>query len=97
MELSAFAFGYRHDRPFGRMPKLHVKLGALGHTVLDQDRIIAHDGVEVVRRPTQVTVRIPLDALGNPERVLTSARTYLGDVPLDWTSWRVLALPEMQE
>jgi hypothetical protein len=35
-------------------------------------------------------MRIPLDLLGNPEKILTSASTYLDALPLDWVSWRVL-------
>ena len=95
--LSVFAFGYRRDRPFGQMPKLHINMGALSHKVLDQDQIVTNAGIEVTRQPTQVTVRIPLHTLGNPQRILTSARTYLGDVPLDWTSWRALELSDIQE
>jgi len=94
VELSVFAFGYRSDRPFGQMPKLHLKLGALSHKVLDQDQVIANAGITVERQPTQVTVRIPLTLLGDPQRILTSARTSLGELPLDWISWRVLELQE---
>ena len=65
--------------------------------MFDQDRIITNAGIEVTRQPTQVTVRIPLNTLGNPQRILTSAQTYLGDVPLDWASWRTLELPEHRE
>lgn len=92
--LSVFAFGYRHDRPFGQMPKLHLRLGAFTHTVLDQDRVLDPAGIEVTRQPTQVTVRIPLSTLGDPQRILTSARTYLGELPLDWVSWRVLEITD---
>ena len=90
VELSIFVFGYRPDRPFGVMPKLHLKLGALSHQVLDQHRLLAESGVTVTRRPTHVTVHIPLESLGNPQRILTSARTYLGEVPLDWGAWRIV-------
>ena len=91
-ELSVFVFGWRPDRAFGQMPKLHLKAGAASDTVLDQDQVLARSGIQVIRKPRQVTVRIPLDALGNPRRILTSARTYFGEVPLDWVSWRVLEL-----
>jgi len=36
---------------------------------------------------------VPLAALGRPERAFVSARTSVAEVPLDWTSWRVLELP----
>ncbi len=95
--LSVFVFGYRTDRPFAQMPKLHLQLGALFQHVLDQDRPLVNAGVEVVREPTRVTIRIPLKTLGNPQRLLTSARTYVGDVPLDWTAWRIVELPGQAE
>ncbi len=93
VEASFYLFGYRRDRPFGRMPKLRVEVGMLGHRVLDQDRHLDGDTVEVVREARAIAVRVPLAALGRPERAFVSARTSVAEVPLDWTSWRVLELP----
>ncbi len=90
--ISAFAFGYRGDRPFVSMPKIHVALTVLSAKVYDQDQVIEGSGIRVRRGWRSVTVRIPLSVLGDPERVLTTARTYLGEVPLDWVSWRVLKI-----
>ena len=94
VEGSVYIFGYRADRPFATMPKLHVKFGAITHGIYDQDRRLPKDALRVSRTPRELTVRVPLHALGNPQRILTSARTYLGEVPLDWVSWRVLELSE---
>lgn len=90
---SLFVFGYRPDRPFEDMPKIHVKLGMIDYDVLDQNRKLSHSSVVVRRQPKEITVRIPLAALGGPTKILTSARTYLGEVPLDWVSWRILDFP----
>ena len=92
VEASVYAFGYRRDHPFAHMPKLHLKLGAATHEVYDQDRRLPPGRVQITRAPKQIVFRVPLDLLGNPERVLVSARSYLGEVPLDWVSWRVLEL-----
>ena len=94
VEASIYLFGYRADRPFAQMPKLHVKIGALSYAVLDQDRVLPDKTVSLRRGLRQITLRVSLEALGNPQRILTSARTYLGELPLDWVSWRVLELPE---
>jgi LmbE family N-acetylglucosaminyl deacetylase len=91
--VSVDVFGYRSDTPFGEMPKLHIKLGALQHSVQDRGRSLPSSSLEVRRTPRQVILRLPLDLLGNPEKVLTSARSYLLDMPLDWVSWRVIELP----
>ena len=97
VEASIYAFGYRADRPFGQMPKLHVKVNALHTAVYDQERLLVDSAIRTTRHPKQFTVSIPLAALGQPQRILTSARTYLEDLPLDWASWRVLKVPPTQE
>jgi LmbE family N-acetylglucosaminyl deacetylase len=90
---SVYVFGYRKDRSFEQMPKLQVKFGEFEHRVYDQDRILPIDAVRVGRHREEITIEIPLELLGNPERILTSAHTYLlGLVPLDWVSWRVLRI-----
>jgi len=93
VEASIYLFGYRDDRPFGEMPKICVKFGESGHAVFDQNRRLKRENLEVIRRPNTITARINLSALGYPQRVFCSARSYLGDVPMDWVSWRVLELP----
>lgn len=93
VEASLSICGYRTDRPFGQMPKLHVRIGENGYTVSNQDRKLPRQTIEVSRTDKEMTIRVPLDALGDPQRVLTSARTLLADVSLDWAAWRILELP----
>jgi hypothetical protein len=40
-----------------------------------------------------MSLRVPVELLGSPERILFNDRTYLGDVPLDSVEWRALSLP----
>lgn len=91
--LSLYVFGYRHDRPFGSMPKIHVKAGPLRDEVFDQDRAVAGTEIVVTRGTRDLSVVVPLAALGSPEKILTSARTYMGELPLDWLGWRILETP----
>ena len=91
--LSLYIFGYRKDTPFAAMPKIHVKFGALKHTILDQNQVLARQTVRVTRHPKEIVIALPAATLGNPDRVLSSARTYLGTVPLDWVAWRVIEFP----
>ena len=88
--LSVYLFGYRSDRPFAEMPKLHVELGALEHRVYDQRREIPWGQIGVTRSERHIEIRVPLAMLGDPQRILTAAKTYAGDVPLDWAAWRIL-------
>jgi LmbE family N-acetylglucosaminyl deacetylase len=90
--ISLYLFGYRSNKNFADMPKIHIKFGAIDHKVLDQDKVLSLDSIYVDRKAKEITIRIPLDVLDNPEHILTSARTYIGDVPLDWVGWRVLEL-----
>ncbi len=90
--LSLFAFGYRLDRPFGEMPKLHIKVGLLRHEIFDQGKIINASSITIERRGRSIKLQIPFELLGNPDHVLTSAQLQLGDVPLDLGAWRVLEL-----
>ena len=89
-----YIFGYRDDVPFGEMPKVRIKFGSLRHSIRDQSIKIPFDSITVQRRAKEITIRVPLKILGNPQRILTSANTYMGAVPLDWISWRIVELSE---
>lgn len=95
--LSLYAFGYRKDVPFKEMPKIRLRFATIGHKIFDQSRQIKHDGVLIERNAKAISVSIPLDLLGNPEKILTSASTYLGAIPLDWVSWRILDLTGLEQ
>lgn len=90
MGLSAYLFGYRPDKPFASMPKIHIRVGPLAHSVSDQSRPLEDPGVAVTRGAQEIVIRAPLLLLGDPDRAFVNARTYLGDVPLDASVWRVL-------
>lgn len=91
--LSAYLFGYRPDEPFAAMPKIHIKVSELSEAIYDQSRKLPHSGVQVSRDAHNIELRVPLALLGDPDRALVYARTYLGDLPLDSAAWRVLDLP----
>ena len=94
---SIFAFGYRDDQPFAQMPKLRINIGEIWHDVLDQDRKLPKNTVQIHRRGQELTLRIPLKALGDPQRLLTCVHTYYLDVdPLDWAEWRVVEIAPSQ-
>lgn len=91
--IDAKLFGYRRDTPFARMPKLCVRIGHIAHSVLNQDVPVKDSGVTVERTARDIRITVPRAALGNPDRILISARTRLGEVPLDWAAWRIIELP----
>jgi hypothetical protein len=92
VEASIYFFGYSSKTPFGQMPKINVRLGVLSYSVYDQNKRLEQEVVKVKRTPNDVTISVPLGLLGYPEKILTSARTTLGNFPLDNASWVVLEL-----
>lgn len=90
--VSVYIFGYQKNRLFKDMPKLHLKFGTIGHNIFDQNLRLSRDTVKVSRKAKEIKIRISLTALKDPDYILTSAQTYLGAVPLDWVSWRVLEI-----
>ena len=78
--------------PFGQMPKINVRLGVLSYSVYDQNKRLDQQVVQVTRNTNDVTITVPLKLLGYPQKILTSARTSLGNFPLDNASWVVVEL-----
>ncbi len=89
---SVSCFGWRADTPFEKMPKIRVEVGAVDVDVYDQDRQLPDRSVKVTCTMREIEVVIPLELLGRPQRLLTNARTYLAEIPLDWAAWRVVNL-----
>ncbi len=87
---SVYLFGYRSDTPFPQMPKLHVAIGELTHSVLDGDRKVAGKEIRLQRSGRDIVIQVPLSTLRQPQRILATAQLHAGPVPLDWTAWRVL-------
>jgi len=88
---SVYVFGYRRDRSFAEMPKLHVKFGEREHKIYDQDHVLPMETVGIERAPRWMTLDMSLESIGYPERILTGTHIYLlGVIPLDWVAWRIL-------
>ncbi len=95
VEASIYIFGYQRNgdkTPFAQMPKIRVNLGVLSYNVFDQDKRIDQGSVEIKRSANEIIINVPLKLIGNPDRILTSARTYLDNVPLDSASWMAVEL-----
>ena len=92
VKATAYLFGYRDDRPFAEMPKLHVEIGETGHKLYDAGKPVKDDSVQVTSNPNAIEIRVPLAALGSPQRVLLGMRVQTGEVPLESEPWRVLDL-----
>lgn len=83
--------GYRPDVPFAQMPKIHIAVGTLDTRVFDNGQSLPHDGdTKVQKSPHELEVVIPWKTVNSPQKVMISARTYLGETPLDWAAWRII-------
>jgi LmbE family N-acetylglucosaminyl deacetylase len=92
VQASIYFFGYSDKIPFGQMPKVNVRLGVLSYTVYDQHKRLDQEVVKIQRSLNEITITAPLQLLDHPRKILTSARTSLGNFPLDNASWVVLEL-----
>jgi LmbE family N-acetylglucosaminyl deacetylase len=91
--LSIYLFGYRYDKSFEEMPKIHIIFSSGGYKILDKNHLITKHGLKVISSRREKKIWVPLELLENPQIILTAARTYTAKVPLDWVSWRIIELP----
>ncbi|MGE5197373.1 MAG: hypothetical protein ACM3IL_02590, partial [Deltaproteobacteria bacterium] len=83
-----YIFGYRKDVPFATMPKIRIiaKHNFIG--VFDAGRRIKTDAVAMDFQETEVTLKVPLNMLGEPDFVLTATKTYSGVLPVGAVGFR---------
>jgi len=94
VEASIYFFGYSSKMPFEQMPKINVRLGVLSYSIYYQNKRLDQGVLQLSRTPNDITITVPLKLLGNPQKILTSARTSLGNFPLDNASWVVVELQQ---
>jgi len=90
--VSIFLFGYSRKVAFSKMPKIYIKADTLGVHVRDKKQVLQVKDIEFETQDNMLILKIPLDLLGNPDRILTCAKTSPNELPLDETSWRTLYL-----
>lgn len=83
---------YKKGVFFSDMPKIEVKIGIFGVRAKNQVQDSALKGVRVASRGKEIEFRIPLALLGNPDFILSSAKTALKGLTVDEMAWRVLSL-----
>jgi LmbE family N-acetylglucosaminyl deacetylase len=88
--LSLYLFGYRSDKDFPLMPKLHIKFGAVYCNIYDQNKKLPVNILQFKRSSREITISVDLADLDNPEKIFFSTRTYVSKIPLDWSPWRIL-------
>jgi len=88
VNVSIYFFGYKQGVPFSSMPKIHVKLDALVHNVFSQELSLPNSAVSVARTARDIRLTVPLQLIGDPDRLLFGSRIYSGEVPMNWLAWQ---------
>ncbi len=85
--------GYRRGLPFSYMPKYHLKISFTKFVdVFEKGRRVFVKDMKISREGGAIVIKFPLASLENPDYILSSARSYLNNSPVDRTAWRVLLL-----
>ena len=71
------------------MPKINIKVDLNNYSVYDQKTPIPKENCEVKKTSTEIIIKIPLKIIGNPDKILFSARTAMGPLSLDLMPWRI--------
>lgn len=90
--ISLYLLGYNKKISFAKMPKIHLTVDALGLHLHDKKQTLFVKGIQLTYKDKVLIFKIPLEVLGNPDYILTSARTHTGSLSLDETAWRILDL-----
>ncbi len=94
VDLSVYLLGYRHNIDFSLMPKIRIKFTPLGYKVYDGYSKLPKDTLTVKKDIKDVIISIPLDVLGDPQKIFIAAETYLAGVPLDTSPWRIIVIKD---
>jgi LmbE family N-acetylglucosaminyl deacetylase len=91
--VSVSLMGYSNKVPFSQMPKIALMVGINGFHIKDKKKTVPSKDVIFIQKEKELYFKISLSLLGDPDKILTSAKTALYDLTFDETAWRVLELP----
>ena len=90
---SIYAFGYSRKIPFPDMPKISISFLPPDRIVLRDGRnVIFNNGLVVNKTQEEVFVEIPLWILKDPDFIFLAMESWLGEIPLDLTAWRLIEI-----
>ncbi len=89
---SIYLLGYKKNVSFAAMPKIKVEIGILGMRIRKNGRLISASGAKLGFVGRSLIVKLPLSALGKPDRILSRVRTRAAKFPLNASAWRILII-----
>jgi len=90
--ISIFLLGYNKKIDFPEMPKINLIVNMSGLHVKEKKQTLFIKGVQLKTRGKELTIKVPLLVLGEPQYILSCAKTRASDLSLDEAAWRVLSL-----
>ncbi|MDD5432414.1 MAG: PIG-L family deacetylase [Candidatus Omnitrophica bacterium] len=90
--LLLYLFGYNSKTPFAKMPKIEAHIKGEKLIMLDKRRRINSKSVSLKLKPKELTLKIPLKILGDPDFLLSAIKIYGGDLPFDSTGFRKIEI-----
>jgi hypothetical protein len=98
MDLTFFIAGMKSGVEFAKMPNIMVtafnnKLSIYNST---EDRYVSPVGASLEVDQDWVTLKIPLEALGDPQSLIFGLETDAQHIPEGCTAFRIIKIEEMQ-
>jgi len=87
-----FLLGYSKKTDFALMPKIRLSIDFFGLHVREKKQPVFIKDVQLSSKGKTLIIKVPLSVLGNPERILSYARTRIGALAYDRSSWRIIEL-----
>lgn len=91
LRINVYLFGYRRETDFALMPKIRINVNFDRFvSVYDKWNRLEIKDMKLSSNNNVLLIQIPLAALGTPDKILSSVKTYIADWPLEATAWRTL-------
>ncbi len=83
-----YLFGYSRATPFSQMPKIRIITMGRSCKVFSAKHRVIDPGVKIDLGRNALIIKVPLKLLGQPDYLLTAAKAYHGNLPIDVTVFR---------
>jgi LmbE family N-acetylglucosaminyl deacetylase len=95
-DINLYLLGYKNGVPFADMPKYRLKI-VNDHKVVvfDGQKRADGRGITLSRQGNDFFVTVPLTALGNPQKIISSASVRIRNWPEEFSIWTVLRLDDV--
>lgn len=90
--MQVYIFGYSDKTPFAQMPKLRIISKHKKFRVFDKRTRISPDGISLDVKLNELTLKVPLEILGNPDFILTSMKAHGETLPVDAIGFRKIEI-----